>query len=235
MVLQLENVVRRDARSGDEPLIDGVSLDVDRGAFIGIWGQRRSGKTLLLRLAAGIELPDQGAVRIDGIATTTMSSAARGALRLARIGMIDRSDPHNRDERVDDLVALPLRATETKRQARRRARNALDLVGLGGCASMRWRDLADSERVLTRIAAAIVRQPRLLLVDEPTEDLDHLQQEEVVKLLRALAAETDAAVLMTAASMTALAKATDAYVIRRGRLSELGGPGGELLQFKRPT
>jgi ABC-type lipoprotein export system ATPase subunit len=235
VLLQLENVVRRHPHSDRKPLIDDLSLDVDRGGFVGIWGQRRSGKTLLLHLAAGIELPDQGTVRIDGVATTTMSSTERGALRLAQIGMVDRSEPHSRDERVEDLVALPLRATETKRRARERARDALDHVGLGGYASSRWRDLADSERVLTRIAAAIVRGPKLLLADEPTADLDHLQQEEVITLLRALADESNAAVLMTAGSMTALAKTTDTYVLRHGRLSELGGSAGELLQFKRPT
>ncbi|MDW5593467.1 ATP-binding cassette domain-containing protein [Conexibacter stalactiti] len=233
MLLSLERATTHralDTESG-QGVVD-VTLAVDRGGFVGVWGVRRSGKTALLRLAAGLERPSDGSVRIDGRDTSGMSEAERGRLRLTTIGLVDQTEPHNREVALEDLVALPMLSATRRREAHRRALEVLSYVDLGDRAKVRWCELSSSERTLARTARAIVRRPALLLVDEPALDLGALQEERVVQLLRRLVQELGVGVLMASASMSALHPARQLFVLNEGRLTVLNSrTGGTIVPF----
>lgn len=208
-------------------LVD-VSLTLAPGDFVGVWGARRSGKSTLLRIAAGLDQPDSGHVRFDGRDLATLSSARRGDLRLREIGLMLGSGPHSPEFTVCDYVALPLLVSHPRASARGIAVGVLRRVGIVDCRDARWHQLSDSERALANAAHALVRRPRLLLADDPAPDLDPLQLGEVMTLLRTAAEQEGAAVLMAAASMTALASAHAAFVLDDGMLRRLDESPEEL-------
>lgn len=216
-------------------LVD-VSLAMRPGDLFGVWGAQRSGKSTLLRLAAGLEIPDAGVVRYDGIDLAGMSKAHRDRLRLEQIGLVQREGPQSSSFSVLDYVAVSLFNRCTRRDARNRALATLRRVDVAECRDARWHQLSDGEQTLVSLAHGLVRGPRLLLVDDPTAGLDVLQQKEIVDLLRAVAAEEQIAVLMTSSVLSAITAAHQAFTLSDGRLitvTDVSRPGGEVIEFPR--
>jgi putative ABC transport system ATP-binding protein len=216
-------------------LVD-VSLSMSSGDLFGVWGAQRSGKSTLLRLAAGLEVPDAGTVRYDGRDLAAMPKARRDRLRLEQIGLVQREGPQSSSFSVLDYVAVPLFNRCTRRDARNRALAALRRVDVAECRDVRWHQLSDSEQTLVSFAHGLVRGPRLLLVDDPTAGLDTLQQKEVAALLRAVAAEEQIAVLMTSSVLSAITEAHQAFTLSDGRLisvTDASRPGADVIEFPR--
>ncbi|MFI5004335.1 MAG: ABC transporter ATP-binding protein [Solirubrobacterales bacterium] len=205
---------------GDSELrvLRDVSLDVRAWEFTAVWGTRGSGKTTLLKLAARLETPDSGTVRFNGIDLARCSAAQHARLMLARIGWVRRTGPKS-DLRMLDYVALPLLAEHGRRQAYARAGAAIERVGVAAHARQRWGSLCDGERALIGIAHGIARAPQLLLVDDPTANLDVFERERVTELLRSLAQEEAIAVLMTVPDMPAAMRAHQIVSLGAGRLA----------------
>jgi ABC-type lipoprotein export system ATPase subunit len=195
-----------------------VSLDVRAGELIAVWGTRGSGKTTLLKLAARLETPDSGMVRFNGVDLASCSAAQHARLMLGRIGWVRRTGPRS-DLRMLDYVALPLLAEHGRRQAYARAGEALERVGVAMHARQRWGSLCDGERALIGIAHGIARTPQLLLVDDPTANLDVVERERVTELLRSLADEEAIAVLMAIPDMAASMRAHRILSLGAGRLT----------------
>jgi ABC-type lipoprotein export system ATPase subunit len=195
-----------------------VSLDVDVGEFTAVWGTRGSGKTTLLKLAARLESPDRGCVSFDGRDLQSLSAAEHARLMLKSIGWVRRTGPKS-DLRMLDYVALPLLAGHSRREAYACARDALERVGIYEHAGQRWDSLCDGERTLVGIAHGVARGPRLLLVDDPTANLDVLERERVTELLRSLVDEQAIAVLMTVPDMATAMRAHKIASLGAGRLS----------------
>jgi ABC-type lipoprotein export system ATPase subunit len=222
-LLALERVSKSHWRGRHEIVVlDEVSLEVDPGEVVAIFGQRAAGKTTLLRIAAGIETPDAGSVRFAG------RELGAGRLRRLngihpRIGWVGRQGPFASGMRMLDHVALPLLRAVAADEAERRATRALKRVGAGELASARWHELSDAERTLVTIAHAIVREPALLLADDPTSGLGVEERETVLALLRSIAEERGMAVLAT------IPEIPDA--LRSHRVMSLGD--GELIQATR--
>ena len=154
-------------------VLDDVSLEVDEGDFVGIWGVRRSGKSTLLQIASGKEPPDEGAVRFDGNDVTRMSPDRRAKLlRHGGIGLLSVDWSPERNKPVIEHVALPLLSDGMSlREAREPAWRALELVGIASCAYMPADRVSHGERVRVALAQTLVHGPRLLLVDEPAVPL----------------------------------------------------------------
>lgn len=219
MLLSLEHVAKTHwVGPYEKPTLAAISLSLGPGDVVGVWGAPRSGKSTLLRLAAGLEMPDTGVVRFDGADMATMSSSRRGELRLNEIGLVGREGPQSAEFSVLDYVALPLLNRCARREARLRAMSVLRRVGIAECRDARWRHLSDAEQALVSLAHGLVREPRLLLADDRTAGLDALEQSEVVGLLRSAAAEAGIAVLMTSSVMSALTGAHEAFTLSDGRL-----------------
>lgn len=236
MLLSLEHVAKTHAVGPYEKrtLVD-VSLSLSAGDFVGVWGAHRSGKSTLLRIAAGLELPDSGSVHFEGQDLAALSDSQRGELRLHPLGIVRGDGPQSGELSMVEYVALPLLSRHARGEARRLALNALQRVGIADCRDATWRQLSDGERALASLAHGLVRDPKLLLADDPTVRLDALQQAEVVGLLRSAATETGVGVLMMSSVMSALAGVHEAFTLDEGTLAPVVDPsvGGAVLEFPR--
>jgi ABC-type glutathione transport system ATPase component len=152
-------------------VLDRVSMTIDAGVSVGVYGTRRSGKSTLLRMAAGILLPDAGTVRFDGRDMAQMTAGERGRLLRGAIAFMAADDWRiNPGESVVDHVATSLGSEGlTMREARRRALRILDEVGISAAGAEEMTaslSLAESTRVM--LARALAREPRLLVLDQST-------------------------------------------------------------------
>ncbi|HEX4466270.1 MAG TPA: ATP-binding cassette domain-containing protein [Solirubrobacteraceae bacterium] len=217
-LLSLEAVSKSYWRGTSEVrVLCDAELEIERGEFIGVWGKRGSGKSTLLRIAAGLEAPDRGAVRFEGEDLSTLSEGAQARLRRDRIALVRRAGPRS-ELRMLDYVALPLLVQRGRRDANRLADRALQRVGMGQVSGQRWESLSDGERAFVAIAHGIARAPRLLLVDDPTANLDVLERDKILQLLRSLVEGDGLAVLMTAPDMPAALGSDQLRALSGGRL-----------------
>ena len=199
-------------------VIQEASLDLHGGELVAVWGQRRSGKTTLLKLAAGLEEADAGSVHVVGRNLAQLSPKQFAGVLRETIGWAKPTGPENRDLSMLDYLAMPLLRRYSSREAQRVAAQALAQVGVAECAAQRWSSLADSEQALVAIAHALVREPRVLLVDDQTANLDDLQREEVMTLLRAVAEQRGVGVLVTVPDMAEMVHAHRLRSLSSGRL-----------------
>lgn len=232
-LLALEDVCLSHWRGEHETVVlADVSLEVNAGEVLAVWGQRGAGKTTLAMVAAGLLSPERGAVRYRGRQLCGARSSQAPRLHDG-IGWVQRNGPQSQDFRtVLDYVALPLLGRHSPRGARRLANAMLERVGVGGCAREPWSALTDGERTLVALAHALVREPKLLVADDPTCNLDVLQREEVAGLLRRAADERGLGVLVTAPDMPELAYADRVGSLGGGRLTVSRAPrGGNVVDF----
>jgi ABC-type multidrug transport system ATPase subunit len=170
-----------------------VTLDLDAGECVAVYGMRRSGRTTLLRVAAGLLPVDGGEVRFDG---RDLARGCAGTLGV-EIGYCNPDFDPAQGGSVADHVAVALLARGTGRlRARALADEALARAGVASCANLDPRELHHDELVRAGIARALVTAPRLLLLDEPTNGVDVLERDGILELLRAFA-DDGAAILMT--------------------------------------
>jgi predicted ABC-type transport system involved in lysophospholipase L1 biosynthesis ATPase subunit len=215
------------------PVLEHVSFEVHRGEHIGILGSRRTGKSTLLRLAAGLESPDEGGIAFEGHDLARLPTLARERLLRDRIGLLASEDWHPaRGERVVDLVALPLVSDgATMHDARSRARKKLSWAGASDCADDLAAPLAVGERMRVMLARALVREPHLLLVDEPAVVPSLEERKALYELLRAGAREHNAA-LLVASEDTEAGHGTDVLMsIGGGDLVRVGGEPANVVPF----
>lgn len=207
-LLSFADVGRRVPDGGREiAVLDGVSFEIEAGVCVGLYGARRSGKSTLLRLAAGIERPDTGTVRFDGRPVNEMTSGERGRLLRGELALMASDDWRpNPGESVVDHVSMSLGSEGlTIRDARKRALGALERVGMSAtCGAEPAGSLSLTERTLVMLARALVHEPRLLLVDEPAVMPSLGSRDGFYALLRELAGERSMALLMASEEMGAL-------------------------------
>jgi ABC-type lipoprotein export system ATPase subunit len=226
-LLALDGVCLSHWRGEHETIVlADVCLDIHAGELVAVWGQRGAGKTTLALVAAGLQAPEKGSVSFE---SQSLSELSRGrAARLHEgIGWVQRTGPQSEDfDSVLDYVALPLLGRHSPRSARRLARAMLTRLEVSGCADERWANLTDGERTLVALAHALVREPRLLVADDPTANLDVLQREEVTGLLRRAADEQGLGILITVPDMPEVAYADRIGSLSEGRLTLARGPSG---------
>lgn len=232
-LLSLQRVFKRypDGRR-EVTVLDDVSLEIDEGDFVGIWGMRRSGKSTLLQVAAGKEPPDQGAVCFDGEDMTKMSPDRRARLlRHGGIGLLSVDWNPERNKPVVEHVALPLLSDGMSlREAREPAWRALERVGIAACAYMPADRLSHGERVRVALAQTLVHEPRVLLVDEPAVPLKPTEVIELYELLRSLGHDSQLAIVIASEDIAPIRKARRMFSIDAGSLRSMDRPG-TLVQF----
>lgn len=232
--LVLDRVTRRH-RVGRERIavLDAVSLEVWPGEIVAILGSRRAGKTTLLRVIAGIEAPDGGDVRLDGESLGALPASAR-TRRLRAVGFAPKAWRVARGKPVLDHVALPLLAERRPLvTALAKAYEALERVGAAHCAGATAEELAPGDETRVALAQALVREPRLLLADEPGVMAAPDERDELLRLLRTIAAE-DArlALVMTARDVAGVAGAGRVLTLDDGLLrGAVEPPSADVVPF----
>ena len=165
-------------------VIRGASLNVPAGELVGLIGPSGAGKSTLLHVAGLLELPDCGEVRIVGRACGAMSDSERTTLRRNEIGFVYQFHHLLPEFSALENVMLPqMIAGRSRREARQRATELIESVGLRDRASHRPARLSGGEQQRVAIARALANGPRLLLADEPTGNLDSHTAEDVFGLL----------------------------------------------------
>jgi ABC-type multidrug transport system ATPase subunit len=202
-----------------------VSLDLEAGEFGGVWGDRSSGKTTLAKVVSGVLPTDVGHITLDGHPLTEASRQDQRGMLHGQIGLATRRGPEIEELTVADWIASTMINRCTWREASQRAHLALERVGASEIAVELWENLSDGERMLVAIAQAIVRGPRLLVVDDPVAGLSAQQAGEIMELLHAIA-RLGVAVLVTAAELSELQGADRIWSLVDGRLN---GPPARTL------
>jgi ABC-type multidrug transport system ATPase subunit len=229
-LLELRHVCKRYGRgSSRRTVLDDISLTLDAGELVTIWGKRRSGRSTLLRVAAGVERPDAGYVRFASADSSSRADAALGE----GIGYCRSSFPPAVGRLVrDQLEIAQLARGVPSSQAAARAEHALGRCQARQYAMLSPAALNGAERVRVSIARALALQPRLIVIDEPTLDVDLLARDEILELLRSLADE-GIAVLTSAGDTTGLAGSDLALALSGGRLHGQREPGrAEVLPLR---
>ncbi|HYB24935.1 MAG TPA: ATP-binding cassette domain-containing protein [Solirubrobacteraceae bacterium] len=207
-LLSFANVSKR-YNDGDRVIrvLDHVSLELEAGVSVGLYGARRSGKSTLLRLAAGITLPDEGSIRFEGRDISDMSGRERGRLLRDEIAFVSTADWRaNPGESVLDHVATSLGSKGlTMREARRRALRVLEEVEIGaGSIEEPMSSLASAERARVMLARALAHEPLLLIADEAALTPNSGERDRFYALLRGAAAERRMALLMASEVLEAI-------------------------------
>jgi ABC-type cobalamin/Fe3+-siderophores transport system ATPase subunit len=237
LLLSLTQVTKRYVEGRREIVVlDGVSLEIDASDFVGIWGPKRSGKSTLLRVMAGMERPDSGDMRFDGKPLSAMSARQRARLlRSDGIALVS-SDWRTQIVRpVVELVATARASDGTPMsEARARARNALARAGVAECADVWVDQLTLGERLRVCLAMALVREPRLLLIDEPAVLPSPLESDELNRLLRSLGQESDLAVVIASENLAPIAGARRVMAVSGGEVRAME-QSGVVVPFPDPS
>lgn len=232
-LLSLRHVSKRypDGRR-DIRVLDDVSLEVDEGEFVGVWGMRGSGKTTLLEVASGRVEPDEGEVWFDGRCLTGLSADARARLqRHNGIGLLYSEWRADRNAPAIEHVALPLLSDGMSlKEAQGPAWRTLERVGAAAYAHMPSGRLSRHERFRVGLAQALVGEPRVLLIDEPAGLSSPSEEASLFELLRSLGREDGIGVVIASEEVVAIRKAQRMMTIDAGKLRS-NEERGTLVQF----
>jgi len=228
MLIELREVTKSYKRDALEiPVLEGVTISVPEGDFLGLMGPSGSGKSTLLNLLAGIDRPTRGTVRIGDTEISRLSDRALAAWRARHIGFIFQLYNLIPVLTAFENVELPLLLISLSKKARRdHVMTALDIVGLGDRAQHYPRQLSGGQEQRVAIARAVVTDPTLLLADEPTGDLDSKSGSEVLTLLQRLNQEFKKTIVMVTHDPHAAERARHLLHLEKGTLVEQQGVVG---------
>lgn len=206
------------------PAVSEASLIVELGEIVAVIGGRLSGKTTLLRIAAGVITPEAGSVRLAETELTKLSERARGKLRgreimwLNRVGMSENL-------RVSKIVGFSLQDCRGRGEQKRRVEEALERVGAAHCAEQCWGDLSRFEQVLVAYAQVFAGQPQLVVIDDLLDSLGEHRTQQASDLLRSLIEDAGRrfGVLMSASDRESALFADRAWSLEDGRLVPTAG------------
>jgi ABC-type lipoprotein export system ATPase subunit len=202
--------------------LQGLDLLVAEGELTAIVGASGSGKSTLINILAGLDAPTAGAVRVAGRDLGTMTAHERLAYQRTQVGFIWQQTSRNLIPYLTGLqnVMLPMRFTRTARHKRRlRAADLLETLGVASCAGRTPDRMSGGEKQRTAIATALANQPRVLLADEPTGELDSVTARNVFGALQTANSEFGVTVLVVTHDPAVSAQVRRTVAIRDGRTS----------------
>ena len=206
--------------SGDHHILKGADLNVEKGETVAILGSSGSGKSTLLNLIAGIDLPDQGEVRIDRKSLGQMSEKNRTLLRRRTMGFVFQSFNLIPTLNVYENLMLPLELNRISRNSGIISQ-MLEALGLKGREESHPDRLSGGEQQRVAIARALMHQPSLLLADEPTGNLDAETSQETLKLINNLVHRSRTTMIMATHSQEVIEWVDRVLGIEDGKLIEL--------------
>lgn len=215
-LLSVEGVTKRYVGRSMVTAVDDASFDLASGELATVFGVRRSGRTTLLRIAAGLVTPDSGRVTLDGVDLAEVGPVG------TRVGWCSPRLTASHGPTVgDQMLAAALAVHRSRRSAQRAARAALERVGLLDSIDIAHGDLYPHELTLMGVARGLVHRPAVLVLDDPTLEVEAKYRVEVEQLIRDLA--RDGYAVLVALSTTMLG-ADRTMRIEGGRLRGLTNP-----------
>jgi putative ABC transport system ATP-binding protein len=167
-------------------ILNGISLCVERGELVAITGPSGSGKSTLLGIISGLDSPTSGTVRVAGLDITHMSESRLAAVRNARIGMVFQTFNLIPTLTAQENVEIPLYVGRHPGKPAAHARELLELVGLGHRLRNKSTQLSGGEQQRVAIARALATSPAIIIMDEPTGNLDKQNGDTILALIRDL-------------------------------------------------
>jgi putative ABC transport system ATP-binding protein len=217
--IELENVSKA---YDTQPVLQGASAAIARGQRVAVVGRSGSGKSTLLRLLGGLEAADSGVVRIDGIDFSTLSETQLALRRRGDLGFVFQSFNLIPTLTVSENVELPLQLNGVAAAAaRRRSRELLGELGLTDCVDRFPEDISGGEQQRVAIARAVVHEPKLVLADEPTGNLDAETAHNVVELLLRTCRDRGTTLIVATHSTEIATRAERVLTIRAGRIEDV--------------
>src|SRR6266436_4353145 len=227
ILIQAETV-SREYRLGEAVIcaVNGVSLTVRRGEFLALLGSSGSGKSTLLNLLAGLDRPTSGAIRVQDRNLSELDAEELARYRRETVGMVFQSFNLLPRMTLEENVELPLRLAEVDRHERGpRVSEALERVGLGPRRQHRPSELSGGEQQRGALARALVNRPAILFADEPTGNLDSVNGEQILLLLREFQNSLGMTIIMVTHERPLAEKfANRIAVLSDGRLVSEGEP-----------
>jgi len=218
-VLSLSGVSRVFPGPPPRTVLRDIDFALAPGEYLAIMGESGVGKSTLLNLMAGLDRPDAGRVRIDGMDLAGLDDATATRLRRRQLGFVFQAFHVLPHLNVAQNVALPLLLNGvTRAEARDRVADMLAAMGLAGRASSLPRELSGGETQRVAIARALVHRPRLILADEPTGNLDSATEDRIFQLFKQLNREGKTIIFVTHSKDLAK-KANRRITIRDGRVA----------------
>ena len=219
-IVQCSGVTKRYTRGKEQiEVLEGIDLSMDEGDFLALMGPSGSGKTTLLNLIGGLDQPTSGAIEVAGSRLDSLSSKALARFRSENVGFIFQFYNLLPVLNAERNVELPLLLTKLSRKDRKqRAATALDIVGLADRGKHKPSELSGGQQQRVAIARALVADPKLLVCDEPTGDLDRNTADEILGLLEVLNAEHGKTIIMVTHDPKAASHAKRTLHMDKGRL-----------------
>ena len=224
-VVRVENV-SKEYQLGERRVValDHVSLTVEQGLYLALAGPSGSGKSTLLNLIGCIDSPSSGRVFIDGRDVSGETPDALSSLRARTIGFIFQSFNLLPVLSAEENVEYPLLRFDSmgRRERRERVRHYLDVVGLADYVRHRPNQLSGGQRQRVAIARALVIEPKIVLADEPTANLDHKTGKRILRLMRSINRETKVTFIFSTHDPQVIDTADRRVDLEDGRIVRLG-------------
>ena len=206
--------------------LDGVSIEIGDGDYIAIQGQTGGGKSTLLQMLGGLDTPTKGSVELAGRDLGSLGSGALGTVRARDIGFVFQNfnliPTLTAQENVETALA-PLGIPAAERRARATA--ALESVGLGERRTHLPGELSGGQQQRVAIARALVKEPKVLLADEPTGALDEQTRDEIIGLLEAVQVERGLTLIIVTHDSWVAKRAGRRLHLKQGKVSERSADG----------
>lgn len=200
-------------------VLSDLDLSILAGSFEALMGPSGSGKSTLLNLIAGLDRPTSGSLRVAGADMNSMSESQRAKWRAQNVGFVFQTFNLMPVLTAHENVMLPLLLTNLSSSERKeRAATALKVVGLDDRMKHYPRELSGGQEQRVTIARAIVTDPRIIVADEPTGDLDRKSAEEILQLLSKLNEEFNKTIIMVTHDPAAAERARVVHHLDKGRL-----------------
>ncbi len=199
-------------------ILKGISLRIAHGEFVAIIGPSGSGKSTLLGIIAGLDSPSSGRVLVDGVDITRMSEKQLAAVRNAKIGMVFQAYNLIPTLTAQENVEVPLYVGQHAGPPSARAKELLALVGLGHRLGNRPHQLSGGEQQRVAVARALATRPAIVIMDEPTGNLDKANGENVLRMIGELRAATGTTFVIATHDPSVAAAADRAIHIIDGRI-----------------
>lgn len=224
-IFELKNIGKKFVKGNETiTIFEQLNLDIAEGDFMAIMGPSGSGKTTLLNLLGGIDQPSSGELLFQGDRVDTLSEGQLAKWRANNVGFIFQFYNLMPMLNAARNVELPLLLTNLKRNEReKRVDTALQLVDLADRAKHMPSEMSGGQQQRVAIARAFVSDPKLLLCDEPTGDLDRQTADEILEILQLLNREFGKTIVMVTHDPAAAIYATHTLQLDKGQFAQQGG------------